>query len=140
MARLRLALGEWGEVVVAEVPGQEAFKARARFRDFDGRVRLVEKRGRSTCFCRVEIRTDAGVLVATASVVYKVSAGEVDGPLGEPFAIAATRPLTPLATPRPGVTLDVTSHGPLAPNAPVTVTAAVANPSPLRSSLRYPSI
>lgn len=33
----------------------------------------VEKRGRSTCFCRVEIRTPADVLAVTASVVYKVS-------------------------------------------------------------------
>lgn len=33
----------------------------------------VEKRGRSTCYCRVEIRSASGVLAATASVVYKVS-------------------------------------------------------------------
>ena len=32
----------------------------------------VEKRGRSTCFCRVEIRSASGKLAATASVVYKV--------------------------------------------------------------------
>jgi uncharacterized protein (TIGR00369 family) len=32
----------------------------------------VEKRGRSTCFCRVEIRSASGTLVATASVVYKI--------------------------------------------------------------------
>ena len=32
----------------------------------------VEKRGRSTCFCRVVVRTAAGDLAATASVVYKV--------------------------------------------------------------------
>jgi acyl-coenzyme A thioesterase PaaI-like protein len=34
----------------------------------------VEKRGRSTCFCRVEVRTASGDLAATASVVYKVGA------------------------------------------------------------------
>jgi len=33
----------------------------------------VEKRGRSTAFCRVEVRTARDVLAATASVVYKVS-------------------------------------------------------------------
>jgi uncharacterized protein (TIGR00369 family) len=32
----------------------------------------VEKRGRSTCFCRVEIRSTSDVLAATASVVYKI--------------------------------------------------------------------
>ena len=67
---------------------------------------------------------------APGSVVYKVSAGEVDGPAGEPFAIAATRPLTPLATPQPSITLEISSAGPVAPNTPVTVTATVANPSP----------
>lgn len=40
----------------------------------------VEKRGRSTCFCRVEIRTARGVLAATASVVYKVSSRTVAVP------------------------------------------------------------
>ncbi len=40
----------------------------------------VEKRGRSTCFCRVEIRTASGVLVATASVVYKVSSRTIAPP------------------------------------------------------------
>jgi len=33
----------------------------------------VEKRGRSTVFCRVEVRTPPGVLAATGSIVYKVS-------------------------------------------------------------------
>jgi uncharacterized protein (TIGR00369 family) len=32
----------------------------------------VEKRGRSTVFCRVEVRTASGKLAATGSVVYKV--------------------------------------------------------------------
>ena len=40
----------------------------------------VEKRGRSTCFCRVELRTASGVLVATASVVYKVSSRTIAPP------------------------------------------------------------
>jgi uncharacterized protein (TIGR00369 family) len=33
----------------------------------------VEKRGRSMCFCRVEVFSASGTLAATASVVYKVS-------------------------------------------------------------------
>jgi len=33
----------------------------------------VEHRGRSTVFCRVEVRTASGVLAATASLVYKVA-------------------------------------------------------------------
>lgn len=37
----------------------------------------VERRGRSIVFCRVELRTGAGDLAATASVVYKVG-----GPIG----------------------------------------------------------
>jgi uncharacterized protein (TIGR00369 family) len=37
----------------------------------------VEKRGRSTVFCRVEVRTASGVLAATGSVVYKVSSRPV---------------------------------------------------------------
>ena len=40
----------------------------------------VEKRGRSTCFCRVEIRTPSGVLAATASVIYKVSSRTIPVP------------------------------------------------------------
>lgn len=32
----------------------------------------VEKRGRSICFCRVEVRTASGELAATASLVYRV--------------------------------------------------------------------
>jgi uncharacterized protein (TIGR00369 family) len=38
----------------------------------------VEKRGRTTVFCRAEARTTAGVLVCSASLVYKVG-----GPLGQ---------------------------------------------------------
>ena len=33
----------------------------------------IEKRGRSTAFCRVEVYTGSGVLAATASVTYKIS-------------------------------------------------------------------
>jgi uncharacterized protein (TIGR00369 family) len=40
----------------------------------------VEKRGRSTVFCRVEVRSAAGALVATASVVYKVSSRTIPVP------------------------------------------------------------
>lgn len=47
MARRGLALGEWGEVMVLRASGRSPYKARARFRGFDGRIRLVEKRGSS---------------------------------------------------------------------------------------------
>ena len=40
----------------------------------------VEKRGRSTCFCRVEVRSASDVLCATASVVYKVSSRTIPVP------------------------------------------------------------
>src|SRR5439155_15268425 len=66
---------------------------------------------------------------APGSVIYKVGAGEVDGPSGEPFAIAATRPLVPLATPQPSITVGLSRQGPVPPNTTVTVTASVANPS-----------
>jgi uncharacterized protein (TIGR00369 family) len=33
----------------------------------------VERRGRATVFCRVEVRTGSGTLAATASVIYHVS-------------------------------------------------------------------
>ena len=39
----------------------------------------VEKRGRSTVFCRVEVRTASGALATTASVVYKVSSRTLPG-------------------------------------------------------------
>jgi uncharacterized protein (TIGR00369 family) len=39
----------------------------------------VEKRGRSTVFCRVEVRTASGTLAATGSVVYKVSSRSMPG-------------------------------------------------------------
>lgn len=34
----------------------------------------VEKRGRSICFCRAEVRSASGTLVATGNLVYKVGA------------------------------------------------------------------
>jgi hypothetical protein len=65
------------------------------------------------------------------SVVYKVSAaGAVDGPAGEAFALAATRPLTPLATPQPTIALSLNPTRPTQPGEPVTISADVANPSP----------
>jgi hypothetical protein len=65
----------------------------------------------------------------TGNVVYKVTAGEVDGP-SEPFAIAATRPLTPLVTPQPTVSLAAAAQGPVRANELVRVDSVVANPSP----------
>jgi hypothetical protein len=67
---------------------------------------------------------------APGNVIYKVSAGDIDGPAGEPFAIAATRPLTPLTTPQPTIALELSNRGTLAPDTPVTVTATIKNPSP----------
>jgi acyl-coenzyme A thioesterase PaaI-like protein len=40
----------------------------------------IEKRGRSTVFCRVEVQTASGALAATASVVYKVSSRTIAAP------------------------------------------------------------
>jgi len=40
----------------------------------------VEKRGRSTVFCRVEVRTASGELASTASLVYKVSSRAMPAP------------------------------------------------------------
>jgi uncharacterized protein (TIGR00369 family) len=40
----------------------------------------VEKRGRSTVFCRVEVYTASSALAATASVVYKVSSRTIPVP------------------------------------------------------------
>lgn len=63
------------------------------------------------------------------NVIYKVAAGGVDGHGGEPFALAATRPLTPLATPQPTVALSSSAVGAVAPGQSVTLNATVANPS-----------
>ena len=67
---------------------------------------------------------------ASASVVYKVTAGEVDGPEGEPFAITATRPLTPLVTPQPTTALTVSTQSPVRVGQPVRIQAESTNPSP----------
>jgi hypothetical protein len=67
---------------------------------------------------------------APGSVVYKVTAGAIDPRPQEPFALAATRPLTPLVTPQPTVELTTSESGPLRPGQPVTLTASIANPSP----------
>lgn len=40
----------------------------------------VEKRGRSTVFCRIEVYTASGALAATANVVYKVSTRTIPVP------------------------------------------------------------
>jgi uncharacterized protein (TIGR00369 family) len=40
----------------------------------------VEKRGRTTAFCRVEVYTAAATLAATASVVYKISSRTIPIP------------------------------------------------------------
>ena len=66
---------------------------------------------------------------APGNVVYKVSAGHIDGPPAEPFALAATRPLTPLATPKPTVTLTLSAAGNVRAGTAIDVTADVANPS-----------
>ena len=64
-------------------------------------------------------------------VIYKVEAEtSVDGLAAEPYALAARRSLTPLATPRPTIETEVTPAGPVRPNVDVTVQAEIANPSP----------
>jgi hypothetical protein len=66
---------------------------------------------------------------AAATAIYKVKAtSSVDGLAAEPFAVTAARPLTPLATPQPAVTLDVAA-GVQRPQETATVTATVRNPS-----------
>jgi hypothetical protein len=66
---------------------------------------------------------------AAGEVIYKVTAGGVDLHEGEPFALAGTRELTPLITPRPSLELGTSATKPVAPAQDVTVTATVANPS-----------
>jgi hypothetical protein len=63
-------------------------------------------------------------------VIYKVTAGGVDGLPGEPFSIVGTRPVTPLVTPQPSLTLNASGSGPRRAGEAVTLTANVANPSP----------
>jgi serine protease AprX len=67
---------------------------------------------------------------APGNVVYKVEAGDVDRSSGEPFALAATRPLTPLVTPQPTTSLALSTSGTIRAGQLVTVSAEVANPSP----------
>lgn len=67
---------------------------------------------------------------ASGNVVYKVSAGRVDGLSGEPFALAATHGLTALVTPQPTISLALSDTGVMRPGRPVTVTAQIADPSP----------
>jgi serine protease AprX len=61
-------------------------------------------------------------------VVYKVTAGGVDALASEPFALAATRSLTPLTTPQPAINLTTADR--IGTNQDVAVTATVSNPSP----------
>ena len=64
------------------------------------------------------------------TAIYKVKAtSTVDGLPAEPFAITARRPLTPLVTPAPVVTVDVADASQRARQT-TTVTATVRNPSP----------
>jgi hypothetical protein len=63
-------------------------------------------------------------------VIYKVTAGAVDGLPAEPFALAAKNPLTPLVTPQPTTSIRLSDTGFTHPGDAVTVTADVANPSP----------
>jgi serine protease AprX len=65
------------------------------------------------------------------SVYYVVQAQQapLDGIAAEPYAIAATNPLTALVSPTPGVSVQ-TSASAVRQGVPVTVTATVTNPSP----------
>lgn len=63
-----------------------------------------------------------------ASVIYKVTAGPVSGVGAEPYALAATRQVTPLVSPQPTVSIDA-SRSVLAPGQTATVTATATNPS-----------
>ena len=68
---------------------------------------------------------------AAATAIYKVKAtSTVDGLPAEPFALAARRPLTPLATPQPAVTVDVAAG---------TQRAAKPRPSPQPCATRRPT-
>ncbi|MEA2480630.1 MAG: serine protease AprX, partial [Thermoleophilaceae bacterium] len=86
----------------------------------------VQAQSTSTIDNVEQVRAPAG----TPSAIYKVrAASSVDGLPAEPFAITARRPLTPLATPQPAVTLDVDADR-QRPGQTATVTATVRNPSP----------
>ena len=48
MARRALEVGEWGEITMLKVAGPSPHLARVRYRGFDGRIRLVERRAASS--------------------------------------------------------------------------------------------
>jgi hypothetical protein len=75
-----------------------------------------------------QIRSPAGLV--GQQVLYKVKASSsVDSLPAEPFALTGTRQVTPLASPEPTASLELSS-GQIEPGQEVTVTARVANPSP----------
>ena len=92
--------------------------------EYDAQTGLQRAASTSTVDNVEQVRTPAA-----GTVIYKVSAGEVDGPGGEPFAIAATRPVTPLVTPQPMTSLTIVGGGPRRVGDPVSVVAQVVNPS-----------
>ena len=55
MPRPSLALGEWGDVSVAKAADGKSYRARARFRDFDGVVRMVERRAATAKAARADL-------------------------------------------------------------------------------------
>ncbi len=66
---------------------------------------------------------------ASEAVVYAVAAASsVAGLTAEPYALAATNQLTPLANPQPTITIAPIG-GPFRQGQPVTVRATIANPS-----------
>jgi hypothetical protein len=85
----------------------------------------LEARSASSIDNVEQVRSPAG-----GQAIYKVrSTSTVDGLPGEPYALAARRPLTRLTTPRPRtrVTLSTTTAR---PGNAVTVVAELSNPSP----------
>src|SRR5689334_10793027 len=57
MARRRLSPGEWGEVSITRSADGSHFRARARFRDFDGVLRLVERGARTEWAARTALNS-----------------------------------------------------------------------------------
>jgi hypothetical protein len=85
----------------------------------------VEARSASGIDNVEQVRSPAG-----GPVVYKVKAAStVDGLPGEPYALAARRPLTRLVTPRPQTRVTLSTAA-ARPGEPVTVVAELINPSP----------
>ncbi len=93
--------------------------------ELDANTGAVQAQSNSTLDNVQQVRSPAA-----GSVIYKVTSGQVDGLSGEPFALAAKNPLTPLVTPQPATTVQLSNTSWLHPGVPVTVTAQVANPSP----------